>query len=196
MLNLKNLFPLLLYICSSSVFSTPIIGPAQLEIVDGDGISVDLEINVTGDLYLDSEAIFSSSAILTINAAENLAITSEGFIPVLWTYGTLPIQSLTDDLLIEVTGDVLVSIVGNLNSAIINVTGNLYIGSYMDPDAVLSSFNADCCETGVNIVSGDITLISPNLINLIDVPEPTSLVLMSLGLFGLGFYRRKIPGHL
>jgi len=125
MLNFKYLFPLLLFICSSSVFSTPIIGPAQLEIVDDAGLSVDLEINVTGDLYLDSEAIVSSSTVLTINATENLAIASEGFIPVLWTYGTLPIQSLTDDLLIEVTGDVLVDIVGNIASAIINVIGNV-----------------------------------------------------------------------
>lgn len=193
MLNFKYLFPLLLFIYSSSVFSTPIIGPAQLEIVDGAGLSVDLEINVTGDLYLDSEAIFSSSTVLTINATENLAIASEGFILVLWTYGTLPIQSLTDDLLIEVTGDVLVDIVGNIASAIINVIGNVYIGSYFDPDAVVTSFNTDCCETGSNIVSGGITLNSPNLI---DVPEPTSLVLMSLGLFGLGFNRRKRPGHL
>jgi len=162
--------------------------------VDGAGLSVDLEINVTGDLYLDSEAIFSSSALLTINATEILAIASEGYIPAFWPHGTLPIQSLTDDLLIEVTGDVLVSIVGNLNSAIINVTGNLYIGSYLDPDAVLSSLG-DCstCITGPDIVSGDITLISPNLI---DLPEPTSLILMCLGLFGLGFNIRKIPGHL
>ncbi len=207
MSHIKYLFisALLFFVSVQSAHSGPVYvaGPTQLEITASTG----LELDVTGDLYLNNVGLFDDLDITIIasTATTTIHFTSPGFIPELWPHIVPTVQTLDDSMPIIVTGDVLVDIIGTVTSSIFNVTGNVYIGSYLDPLAeifeagsggtstggsgygsitIIGGNPPEIPVTGITIGTGGSITISPEILTL-SVPEPSGLALMVLGLFSI-----------